>query len=260
VSRQDARWALEALVRWRHPQLGLISPDNFIPLAEDTGLIDPLGELVLGQACTDAVGWPSHIKIAVNLSPLQFQDPEFANHVSRIILASGLPPQRLELEITESVLLYSSDRNIATLHALRGLGIAIALDDFGTGYSSLSYLRMFPFDKIKIDKSFVGELMAALGVCVGKLHDFSTLAPTIKGRASRPLWDQNRALWHGRRSAFVDPERGPGSLVHAGNSISLDQGLSAAGPDDAGRRRRTCSNSRCLGEYLTIYHEFVAAG
>ena len=154
----------EALIRWRHPVQGLISPDLFIPLAEATGLIDQLGTLVLRQACTDAVSWPSHTKVAVNLSPVQFRSPELGRDVARILSETGLPPQRLELEITESVLLHGSEKNIGTLHELHGLGVSIALDDFGTGYSSLSYLRTFPFDKIKIDRSFVSE-MSQVDVC-----------------------------------------------------------------------------------------------
>jgi EAL domain-containing protein (putative c-di-GMP-specific phosphodiesterase class I) len=154
----------EALVRWRHPLHGLISPDRFIPLAEETGLINPLGELVLRQACMDAVRWPPHTKIAVNLSPVQFQNPDLARDVARILAEAGLPAERLELEITESVLLQRCDKNITTLHELRRLGVSIALDDFGTGYSSLSYLLMFPFDKIKIDRSFVSE-MSQMATC-----------------------------------------------------------------------------------------------
>jgi len=149
---------VEALVRWRHPQRGLISPHDFIPLAEETGLINQLGELVLQQACADAARWPPHVKVAVNLSPVQFRRGNLLNLVSQALAASGLPPERLELEITESVLMRDSEENVAILHQLRSLGVAIVLDDFGTGYASLSYLRLFPFDKIKIDRSFVAEL------------------------------------------------------------------------------------------------------
>jgi diguanylate cyclase (GGDEF)-like protein len=155
---------MEALVRWRHPKLGLIAPDRFIPLAEKTGLIHHLGEFVLRQACMDAVKWPPAIKIAVNLSPVQFQQPELTGNIARILEETKLSPERLELEITESVLLQRSEKNVSALNELRGLGISIALDDFGTGYSSLSYLRMFPFNKIKIDKSFVSGL-SQMDVC-----------------------------------------------------------------------------------------------
>jgi diguanylate cyclase (GGDEF)-like protein len=165
VSIAARRWVgMEALVRWRHPQLGLIAPDRFIPLAETTGLINPLGEFVLRQACMDAVMWPASIKIAVNLSPIQFQKHGLVGNIERILRDTNLPPDRLELEVTESVLLQRSESNLSALRELRDLGISIALDDFGTGYSSLSYLRMFSFGKIKIDRSFVSGL-SQLDVC-----------------------------------------------------------------------------------------------
>ena len=148
----------EALLRWRHPQRGIVAPDDFIGLAEDCGLIGPIGEWVLNEACAEAVRWPSHAAVAVNLSPAQFKSRNLVQTVILALASSGLAPQRLELEITESVLLRENDVNVATLHQLRALGVRIALDDFGTGYSSLSYLRSFPFDKIKIDRSFVKEL------------------------------------------------------------------------------------------------------
>ena len=150
--------ACEALVRWRHPLRGLIPPGNFIPLAEETGLIVQIGEWVLRTACRDAAAWPDDIGVAVNLSPVQFKNPNLMAHVLDSLAQSGLPAHRLELEITESVLLQNSEATLATLHALRGSGVRIALDDFGTGYSSLSYLRSFPFDKIKIDRSFVEDV------------------------------------------------------------------------------------------------------
>jgi diguanylate cyclase (GGDEF)-like protein len=150
--------AFEALVRWNHSLRGMISPVNFIPLAEETGLIVQLGDWVLRQACTDAAGWPQDVDVAVNLSPVQFKNPNLVSQVKAALHASGLPAHRLELEITESVLLQNSAATLAVLHELRGFGVRISLDDFGTGYSSLSYLRSFPFDKIKIDRSFVSEL------------------------------------------------------------------------------------------------------
>lgn len=148
----------EALLRWNHPERGLVSPDEFIPLAEETGLIVPIGEWVLRQACKDAARWPAPISIAVNLSPLQFRSQTLAHTVVSALTESGLSASRLELEITESVLLTNSEAALATLHHIRSLGVRIAMDDFGTGYSSLSYLRLFPFDKIKIDQSFIREL------------------------------------------------------------------------------------------------------
>jgi diguanylate cyclase (GGDEF)-like protein len=148
----------EALVRWRSAERGLVGPGNFIPLAEDTGLIIPLGEWVLRRACEDAVRWPAHVRVAVNLSPVQIRSGRLAEFVRQTLLDTGLPAGRLELEVTESVLLQHNDENLRVLHELRELGIAIVLDDFGTGYSSLSYLLRFPFDKIKIDRSFVAEM------------------------------------------------------------------------------------------------------
>jgi len=150
--------AFEALLRWRHPDRGLISPAEFIPLAEELGLIAPIGEWVTAQACRDAVTWPEHVKVAVNLSPVQFRNSGLVESVRRALESSGLPAHRLELEITESALLQDSEAVLATLHELRVLGLRTALDDFGTGYSSLSYLRSFPFDKLKIDQSFVREM------------------------------------------------------------------------------------------------------
>jgi diguanylate cyclase (GGDEF)-like protein/PAS domain S-box-containing protein len=148
----------EALVRWPHPERGMISPADFIPVAEETGLINPLGGLMLHRACRDAALWPDDVRVAVNLSPLQFRAGNLLSLVMEALRQSGLPARRLELEITETLLLEKSSEVLATLHALRALGVRISMDDFGTGYSSLSYLRSFPFDKIKIDQSFVRGL------------------------------------------------------------------------------------------------------
>jgi len=148
----------EALLRWNHPVRGLVSPADFIPIAEETGLIVPLGEWVLNAACNEAVDWPDHIKVAVNLSPAQLNSRNLVNMVTAALKESGMPPGRLQLEITETVLLQNTFSTLATLHELRRMGVQIALDDFGTGYSSLSYLRSFPFDKIKIDRSFIQDL------------------------------------------------------------------------------------------------------
>jgi diguanylate cyclase (GGDEF)-like protein/PAS domain S-box-containing protein len=150
----------EALVRWPHPERGMISPAEFIPVAEDTGLINALGGLMLRRACMDAALWPDAVRVAVNLSPLQFRSGNLLPRVMDTLKQSGLPAKRLELEITETLLLEKSSQVLATLHALRALGVRISMDDFGTGYSSLSYLRSFPFDKIKIDQSFVRDLGA----------------------------------------------------------------------------------------------------
>jgi diguanylate cyclase (GGDEF)-like protein/PAS domain S-box-containing protein len=150
----------EALVRWPHPERGMISPAEFIPVAEETGLINGLGGLMLRRACADAALWPDDVRVAVNLSPLQFRVGNLLSVVMDALKQSGLPARRLELEITETLLLEKSGQVLATLHALRALGVRISMDDFGTGYSSLSYLRSFPFDKIKIDQSFVRDLAA----------------------------------------------------------------------------------------------------
>jgi diguanylate cyclase (GGDEF)-like protein len=148
----------EALIRWHHPERGMIAPLDFIPIAEETGLIVSIGDWVLRQACAEAATWPSNVKIAVNLSPVQFKNKILLSSVVSALAASGLSPNRLELEITESVLLQDSGATLVVLHELRGLGVRISMDDFGTGYSSLSYLRKFPFDKIKIDQSFIFDM------------------------------------------------------------------------------------------------------
>ena len=148
----------EALVRWRHSQYGLIPPDKFIPLAEEIGIVIPLGEWIIRQACREAAQWPEHVKLALNLSPVQFRNSGLLDVVVSAAGESGLSPDRLELEVTESVLLQKNAANVSVLHHLQAFGACIALDDFGTGYSSLSYLRMFPFNKIKIDRSFIAEL------------------------------------------------------------------------------------------------------
>ena len=144
----------EALVRWKHPTRGLIGPDQFIPLAESTGLIVPLGDWVLQRACADAASWPAHIKVAVNVSAVQFKKGNLFDVILCTLVETGLAPDRLELEITETVLLENQEAHLANIRQLKNLGISIALDDFGTGYSSMNYLTVFPFDKIKIDKSF----------------------------------------------------------------------------------------------------------
>ena len=148
----------EALLRWRHPERGMISPTEFVPVAEETGLIVALGEWVVRRACRDAATWPQDVKVAINISPAQLMNQNLLPMVVNALAASGLQANRLEFEITEAVLLQNNERTMAALHQLRELGARIALDDFGTGYSSLSYLRRFPFDKIKIDRSFIQDL------------------------------------------------------------------------------------------------------
>lgn len=155
---RDEIAGFEALLRWRHSERGLVSPAEFIPIAEESGLIIPIGEWVLRQACSDAATWPDHIRVAVNLSPVQFRGRALVQSVFSAVATAGISPGRLELEITESALLSESEETLAILRKLSSFGVRIAMDDFGTGYSSLSYLRSFPFDKIKIDKSFISGL------------------------------------------------------------------------------------------------------
>ena len=178
----------EALVRWRHPERGLLFPDQFIGLAEESGLIMPLGGWILRRACSDAAAWPSHLKIAVNLSPVQLKRSNLMEVLKSALKETGLDPRRLELEITETVLIEKSEENLATLHEIKNLGVSIILDDFGTGYSSMRYLQMFPFDKIKIDKSFIQSMTthsdSAAIVCaitgLGRGLDIETTAEGIE--------------------------------------------------------------------------------
>jgi len=156
--KDDRITGCEALVRWRHPERGMVSPAEFIPIAEDTGLINEIGEWVLATACRDAASWPDDIRLAVNVSPVQFKSGTLALKIMAALAASNLPASRLELEITEAVLIRDDDAALTILHQLRAIGVRIALDDFGTGYSSLSYLHRFPFDKIKIDRCFVDDI------------------------------------------------------------------------------------------------------
>ena len=150
--------AVEALLRWNHPERGLVTPDRLIPAAEKSGLISPIGEWVLREACLMASTWPEHVSIAVNVSPVQFIHRNLIRHVKDALRISGLDPGRLDIEVTESALLADNEMTLGMLSELRRLGVRISLDDFGTGYSSLGYLRAFPFDKLKIDRSFVHDL------------------------------------------------------------------------------------------------------
>jgi diguanylate cyclase (GGDEF)-like protein len=212
----------EALVRWNHPVRGMVSPADFIPIAEETGLINQIGEWVLREACTEAAGWPDDISVAVNLSAVQFKGRSLAQLVVHALGAAGLAPERLELEVTESVLLKESDNSVGTLHMLRDIGVRIAMDDFGTGYSSLSYLRLFPFSRIKIDRSFVADITtkpdsAAIHSC----HD-RACAPARHRRDSR-----------GRGN--------PGAACHAESGrLHADSGL----PHQQAAARRGCPRTR----------------
>jgi EAL domain-containing protein (putative c-di-GMP-specific phosphodiesterase class I) len=174
--------AFEALLRWLHPRRGMISPVEFIPIAEETGLMAPLGAWAVRQACAEAVTWPEAVKVAVNLSPVQFRCGDVGRVVVDALAAAKLPADRLELEVTESVLVAENDATFSVLRKLRERGAKIAMDDFGTGYSSLNYLRRFPFDKIKIDKSFIADMGAGLGQrddTLAIIRCVTTLAETL---------------------------------------------------------------------------------
>ena len=188
----------EALIRWNHPAKGLISPADFIPVAEDTGLITEIGEWVLATACAEAAAWPAHIKIAVNVSPVQFTSQTLALRVMQALATSGVSASRLELEITEAVLIRDDDAALAVLHQLREIGVRIALDDFGTGFSSLSYLQRFPFDKIKIDRSFIKDLCpggsSSIVQAVVTIADSRSIVTTAEGVDTQPQLDLLRTL------------------------------------------------------------------
>jgi diguanylate cyclase (GGDEF)-like protein len=191
--------AFEALVRWNRPTRGLVSPADFIPVAEETGLIIPLGEWVLRRACQETAKWPAHIKVAVNLSPSQLKSRNLTQLVVSALAESGMPANRLQLEITETVLMHNTFNTLATLHALRKLGVQIAMDDFGTGYSSLSYLRSFPFDKIKIDRSFIQDLsngaepLAIVHAVAGLARSLNMIS-TAEGVETQQQLDQLQAI------------------------------------------------------------------
>ncbi len=185
----------EALLRWRHPHRGMIPPTEFIPIAEETGLINQIGEWVLTTACTEATSWPDHIRLAVNVSPVQFKSGTLALKIVSALAASGLEASRLELEITEAVLIRDDETALEILHQLRDIGVRIALDDFGTGYSSLSYLQRFPFDKIKIDRCFINDIEEPEGsscivqavVNIAAARAMTTTAEGVETRQQREL-------------------------------------------------------------------------
>jgi len=203
--------SFEALLRWHHPQRGLVPPLDFIPLAEETAIIIPLGEWILRKACAEAATWPQAISVAVNLSPVQFKSRNLMSVVVTALANSGLPPHRLELEITETVLLQDSEATLATLHQLRNLGVRIAMDDFGTGYSSLSYLRSFPFDKIKIDRSFVRDVLSKDG-CAAIVRAVSALGTSL-----------GHGYDGGRRRDPGTTHLSPRPGMHGGAGFSLQQ-------------------------------------
>ncbi|MBW7973301.1 EAL domain-containing protein [Bradyrhizobium sp. BR 10289] len=193
--RTNAVSGCEALLRWRHPDRGMVSPAEFIPIAEDTGLINELGDWVLRTACNEAATWPAHVRVAVNVSPVQLKCDTLALRIAGALAASGLDPRRLELEITEAVLIRDDEAALSILHQLRAIGVRIALDDFGTGYSSLSYLKRFPFDKIKIDRCFVADIAEESGapvivqavVNIAAASHMTTVAEGVETEAQREL-------------------------------------------------------------------------
>jgi diguanylate cyclase (GGDEF)-like protein len=213
----------EALVRWQHPRQGLIAPDRFIPLAEDTGLIVQLGEWILQKACADAVSWPNHIKVAINLSSVQFRKGDLFDIILCALVDSGLPPERLELEITESVLLENEANYRLVLQQLRNIGVSIVLDDFGTGYSSLGYLTAFPVDKIKIDKAFTQGLIeraecAAVIASVLTLARGLDIATTAEGVETEEQYDMLRAAGVNQVQGYLFASPRPSSELAFGRA------------------------------------------
>ncbi|HMI17005.1 MAG TPA: EAL domain-containing protein, partial [Bradyrhizobium sp.] len=228
----------EALLRWRHSERGMISPAEFIPIAEETGLINQLGEWVLTTACAEATTWPDHIKLAVNVSPVQFKSGTLALKIVAALAASGLPASRLELEITEAVLIRDDEAALAILHQLRAIGVGIALDDFGTGYSSLSYLQRFPFDKIKIDRCFVNDIAEPDGsscivqavVNIAAARQMTTTAEGVETQQQRELL---RALGCAEMQGYLFSPAKPAAEIR-----QLFHRQQSAGADLGQRRKR----------------------
>ena len=228
----------EALLRWRHSERGMISPAEFIPIAEETGLINQLGEWVLTTACAEATTWPDHIKLAVNVSPVQFKSGTLALKIVAALAASGLPASRLELEITEAVLIRDDEAALTILHQLRAIGVGIALDDFGTGYSSLSYLQRFPFDKIKIDRCFVNDIAEPDGsscivqavVNIAAARQMTTTAEGVETQQQRELL---RALGCAEMQGYLFSPAKPAAEIR-----QLFHREQSAGADLSPRRKR----------------------
>jgi EAL domain-containing protein (putative c-di-GMP-specific phosphodiesterase class I) len=216
--RHDEVAGCEALLRWRHPERGMVSPAEFIPVAEDTGLIVELGEWVLRTACAEAASWPDHIRVAVNVSPVQLKCQSLALKVVGALADSGLPASRLELEITEAVLIRDDEAALAILHQLRAIGVRIALDDFGTGYSSLSYLKRFPFDKIKIDRCFISDVAeidgsAAIVQAVVNIAAARNMTTTAEGVETPAQKERLRALGCTEMQGYLFSVAKPGPEV-----------------------------------------------
>jgi len=239
ISLQDNKiTSCEALLRWRHSERGMIPPAEFIPIAEETGLINQLGEWVLTTACAEATTWPDHIKLAVNVSPVQFKSGTLALKIVAALAASGLPASRLELEITEAVLIRDDEAALAILHQLRAIGVGIALDDFGTGYSSLSYLQRFPFDKIKIDRCFVNDIAEPDGsscivqavVNIAAARQMTTTAEGVETQQQRDLL---RALGCAEMQGYLFSPAKPAAEIR-----QLFHREQSAGADLSPRRKR----------------------
>jgi diguanylate cyclase (GGDEF)-like protein len=230
--RDDRITGCEALLRWQHPERGMISPAEFIPIAEETGLINQLGEWVLTAACAEAATWPDDIKLAVNVSPVQFRSGTLALKIVAALAASGLAAGRLELEITEAVLIRDDEAALAILHQLRSIGVRIALDDFGTGYSSLSYLQRFPFDKIKIDRCFVADIAEPNGSssivqAVVNIAAARHMTTTAEGVETRQQMELLRSLGCAEMQGYLfSPARGAAEIkqllfAHRGRSVAV---------------------------------------
>lgn len=246
--REDQIAGFEALLRWNHPTRGRISPDQFIPLAEETGLIVPIGDWVLRRACADAATWTGDLEVSVNVSPVQFRNANLVESVLGALTSAGLTPSRLELEITETVLLHNSDATLATLHQLRALGVHIAMDDFGVGYSSLSYFQNFPFDKIKLDRSFInglsdGNSSLAILRAVASLGANLSIVTTAEGVETAEQLEQIRREGISQIQGYlISPPRPVEEISKLVESPAPNEDISAASsaPEelDAGSRKR----------------------
>jgi diguanylate cyclase (GGDEF)-like protein len=208
--------SFEALLRWHHRERGLILPSEFVPIAEEIGLISAIGEWVINQACKEAATWPGHLKVAINLSPTQLARANITPLITRALAAARLPANRLEVEVTEAVLLHATEATIATLHQLRDMGVRIALDDFGTGYSSLSYLRSFPFDKLKIDRSFIKDIgenqeSVAIVQAIAMLANALNVTTTAEGVETEQQLEQIRRLGFTEMQGYLFSQPLPGA-------------------------------------------------
>jgi diguanylate cyclase (GGDEF)-like protein len=226
--------SFEALIRWNHPTRGLVAPAEFIPIAEETGLIVPIGCWVIREACRQAAEWPDDIRVAVNVSPVQFHRPGLQETVIQALAATGVAPARLEIEITESVFLKGGEETLRLLHNLRSVGVRVALDDFGTGYSSLSYLQSFPFDKLKIDRSFIENLLKRAGAAA-VVRAITQLAQALGMETTAEGVEENEQLSELRSQGCTSVQgflfSKPLTAVQAGSLIGGEQ--RSAGRDAA---------------------------